>query len=738
MQHVMTDARVASFASPTEHLLAELRRIDLMVRARVEAARHRGHDEDALRGLYISDADVDGILAEPTGIPSWAGAATGEDQLALARLQEFIADRVAATDNCERRLPLCALRSLFDLTPTDLDMLLVCAAPELSLNFERLFTYLQDDVSKRRPSVDLVLNLVSSSLVEKLACRARLAPDAPLMRHDLLELCDEPADARTSSLGLQLKLNPRILAFLLGRDDIDARIRPYTTCLEPGHDATSLIAPDLADFIDRAAALYDGRAGLLLHLHGPAGAGKKARAAALCRRLGLRLLVFDGSTIASMAREPAERMVRTVLREAMLQRAAVLWREVDALRDELRRPWRERLLAASSGHPGLVILAGQEPLDTDESAGRAGVISVAVPEPTTFERIQIWRKVLGSEILSDDAADVAEWAVKFRFSPGQIVAAATAARARARWRCPSRPHVSSDDIHEACRQFYNPALGELARKVRPHFAWGDLVLPEDSMRQLHELCDRVRHRADVLEVWGFARKLALGRGVSALFAGPSGTGKTMAAEIIAATLGLDLFKIDLSIVVSKYIGETEKNLSRVFADAETSNAILFFDEADALFGKRSEVKDAHDRYANVETSYLLQRMEEFEGISILATNLRRNMDEAFTRRLDFIVQFPSPEAAERLRIWSGAFPAATPTASDIDLDYMANQFKLSGGNIRNVALAAAFLATSEGSEVSMMHLIRAAQRELQKLGRTHAPAEFGRYAPLLRQGDRTD
>ena len=216
-------------------------------------------------------------------------------------------------------------------------------------------------------------------------------------------------------------------------------------------------------------------------------------------------------------------------------------------------------------------------------------------------------------------------------------------------------------------------LAQLAKKVDPRCTWDDLVLPGDAKVQLREICEQVRLHGRVFEEWGFGRKLSLGKGLHALFSGPSGTGKTMAAEIMAAELELELYKIDLSGVVSKYIGETEKNLDRVFAEAEATSAVLFFDEADALFGKRSDVKDAHDRYANIETSFLLQRMEEYDGVTILATNLRRNLDEAFSRRLAFVVQFPFTEAAERLLIWHRVFPAVTPRSEDVDLGFMARR-----------------------------------------------------------------
>jgi SpoVK/Ycf46/Vps4 family AAA+-type ATPase len=269
----------------------------------------------------------------------------------------------------------------------------------------------------------------------------------------------------------------------------------------------------------------------------------------------------------------------------------------------------------------------------------------------------------------------------------------------------------------ACRTLTAMRLNTLARKVTPRQTWDDLVLPADQLRQLEELCNQARYRAIVHAEWGFERKLPLGRGTSALFSGPPGTGKTMAAQVIASELQLDLYQIDLSQVVSKYIGETEKNLRKVFDEADASQSILFFDEADALFGKRSEVKDAHDRYANIEVGYLLQRMEEYEGIAILATNFRQNVDEAFVRRLRFIVEFPFPDEEHRRRIWDVTFPREAPLAGDVDVAALARGLKLAGGNIKNIALAGAFHAATEGEAIRMAHLARAARREHQKLGR---------------------
>ena len=253
------------------------------------------------------------------------------------------------------------------------------------------------------------------------------------------------------------------------------------------------------------------------------------------------------------------------------------------------------------------------------------------------------------------------------------------------------------------------------------------MLPPDQFAHLKEICDTAKNHHVVYDIWGFGGKLSLGKGLNVLFVGPSGTGKTMAADVIANELGIDLYKIDLSQVVSKYIGETEKNISQTFQEAKTSNSILFFDEADALFGKRSEVKDAHDRFANIETSYLLQKMEEHEGIVILASNLRNNMDQAFVRRMTAIVEFPFPDEEHRHRIWRGLFPSGLPSEKALDYGFLARNFKLTGGHIKSIGLRAAFLSAADGREMDMRHVIRAAKREYQKMQKPCTEADFGQY-----------
>jgi SpoVK/Ycf46/Vps4 family AAA+-type ATPase len=373
------------------------------------------------------------------------------------------------------------------------------------------------------------------------------------------------------------------------------------------------------------------------------------------------------------------------------------------------------------------VLVGNRPWDP--TWAREAALLLEAPVPSIGERHELWLGSLnGDRPIGFDPAVVT---LAFRLAPDQIVRAAEAAR-RATVAA-ARP-MTVADISSGARAQNAAGLERLARRIEPVASWADLVLPENVESQIHELTSRARHRDKVIGEWGMGGGNSRRLGITALFAGDSGTGKTMSAEVLAGDLGFDLYVIDLSTVVDKYIGETEKNLDRIFTEADRVNGVLLFDEADALFGKRSEVKDARDRYANVEVAYLLQRMESFDGLAILTTNLRANVDEAFIRRLDAIVDFALPEQEHRRLLWERNLPAAVPKADDIDLDFLARRFKLSGGDIRNICVAAAYLAAAADRPVAMADLIRATEREYQKLGRLTVEAEFGQYMGLTRSG----
>jgi AAA+ superfamily predicted ATPase len=469
-------------------------------------------------------------------------------------------------------------------------------------------------------------------------------------------------------------------------------------------------------FVRAHFAGADRAAPMVLHFHGPSGVGQRDLAAALCSPYKRSLLYLDMERLLAHEAD-AETLLCLASREGQLHDAALLVDHVDAaLQDDARtKALMKRLAQVVRVDGALTFLAGGKPWPLQELFGDAVFHAFALPVPGVAVRQAAWEKALADLAPHADMAWARAVANAFRFTPGQIRDAVASASHISAMR--GRPQdITLDDLFTGCRYRSTRRLAELGQQISPRYGWEDIVLPEDKLVQLREICSHFTQRYVVFSDWGFDRKLSHGKGLSVLFAGPSGTGKTMAAEIMANALQVDLYKIDLAGVISKYIGETEKNLSRIFHEAESSNAVLFFDEADAVFGKRTKVADAHDRYANIETSYLLQKMEEYEGVVILATNLRENMDEAFIRRMRFIVEFPFPDAAGRQEIWRRHFPREAPVL-DLDYAWLAKQFQISGGNIKNIVLSAAFFAAEDGGRIGMEHVLSGARREFEKIGK---------------------
>jgi AAA+ superfamily predicted ATPase len=699
----------ARSSEPLAGLAPALARLDERLRAAVDAAATAYGPEaaaDPHRGLYVGDDEVARLLARAPGLPL-LGPAGDEPRLAAA----------AGGDSA-----LAGLGRAFALEPLDLDVVLVALAPELDLRYERLYAYLQDDVTRRRPSVDLVLNLLCADAAAKLAARARLAPDAPLLRHRLVELVADPAQPQQALLAQPLKLDDQVVRALLGERGLDARLAACARLvIEPRGSLAGLPGERMRSLVALARTARAEGAPLRLSFEGRPGAGRSSAAEALAAELGMPLLAADLARALEPAADAAAKLALLV-RETRLQDAVLFLGDLDALRAPDHNAGLELLLRELDAHAGIVILAGASSFAPTRTAGRrplAGLVTVPFPLPDAAARRACWTSRLDEAGVATSAETIDALGGRFRLTPGQIADAVAAAGDRATQLAAESGDDAAPGAHElfaAARAQSGDGLAALARKVTPRRRFEDIVLPPDRLEQLLDVCNTVRHRSTVYDDWGFDDRLSLGKGLNVLFAGPSGTGKTLAAEILACELGLELYKIDLSAVVSKYVGETEKNLARIFAEAETASAILFFDEADALFGKRSEVKDAHDRYANIEIGYLLQKMEEYDGTVVLATNLRRNMDEAFVRRMHFTIEFPLPDEEDRLRIWRAMWPAATPLDPELDLAMLARRFELSGGHIRNIAVAAAFLAAADGRVVTMEHLLRATRREYQKLG----------------------
>jgi SpoVK/Ycf46/Vps4 family AAA+-type ATPase len=661
------------------------------------------------------------LLAQEPCAPAFANEGAG-----------FVQPLFASMEACPARL--ASLAETYGLSLFDAHLVLVALAPELDLRYEKIYAALQDDVTRKRPCVDLALNLLCANAREKFARRAHFASDAPLVRHGLISLSPDPNHFQPPLLAHYITLDEQVVNFLLGRESLDARLTKFCSLLEPSAEVAEL---PVTEEIKRALTMLvsDARGrgdALRLSFHGPRGAGKRRAAEALARVAGARLLDADVSRALASGMD-FQQALTLIFREAMFQDALVYLDNLDALNGAELAVASQHLQAALDEAKCVVILSGEKPATTN---GAWKALDVHFPVQNFSQRQAIWQESLRQRGVMLESGDLDALASRFRLTHEEINASVAAADGRARWREASRSpqettrsplvearaHASSqaslEDLFAAARTESSRHLSTLARHVEPAYGWDDIVLPPDQLAQLKEICNQVEHRHVVYGRWGFDRKLSLGKGLNALFSGPPGTGKTMSAEVIARELHLALYKIDLSQIVSKYIGETEKNLDRIFREAQSSYSILFFDEADALFGKRSEVKDAHDRYANIEVGYLLQKMEEFEGIAILATNLRQHLDEAFVRRMHFIVEFPFPDEEHRRRIWEVIFPADAPLDAGVDFGLLAREIKLAGGQIKNIALAAAFNAASDGGVISPAHLRRAAGREYQKLGRT--------------------
>jgi hypothetical protein len=701
-----------------QYLAARLGRIDVLIQREVRRWQLAGQDPtDAYRGMYISDVDAESLLARPFAT-SWGQVVGFEhvDQKAYAAAHKK-ADRAVEQFKQQARsrgfeLRLDRLARVFGLTDFEMDAFLICLAPALDLRYERLYGYLQDDVTRRYPGVNLVLDLLCEPGPKRLRMLSHFTDGASLIQYNLLEPVPSTRLDKTTLLGQILRPDNVVIAWLLGDYRPHPELGPSARLTRvDGEQTDQLLAESVIEGVD-ADALHEA----IIAFWGPDQARQQAAARMLAVRTGCPLLNVDLQDAIEDEVQPI-RFLRLALRDAQLVGAMLCISSWDVILKDGAPPIA--LLAKLYTFPGTVIVAGHEDWQSKGVVRDRVILKFAFPIPLYSQRQAMWEHYLGEES-SIHELDLKHLAGQFTLTAGQTKDVVSSAIDQAVQRGES---LRSEDLFVAARAHSNPRLAGLARKIEPRFDWDDIVLPKDRVDLLHEIVNTVRSRPQVLEGWSVGVKLA-SSGVTVLFAGEPGTGKTMAAEIIAGELGLDLYKIDLSSVVSKYIGETEKNLERIFDEAATSNAILFFDEADALFGKRSEVKDAHDRYANIEISYLLQRMEAYDGVTILATNLRANLDEAFTRRLQFAVDFPFPGEEDRLRIWQTLFPESVPTDSGIDFPALAARFKFAGGNIRNVIVSAAYLAAADGRRVNMSHLLHGTRRELQKMRRLINESEF--------------
>jgi hypothetical protein len=708
--------------------VAELARLDALIERAVRRLRARYElSLDEFRGLYISDTHVDALLA---------ARETASDVDAPP-----VRDPLDPPQGLDDGSAWSALARTLELERAEADVLLLALAPELDPRYGPLLAYLNDDASRRWATPELAERLFRPPGSASVAWRQSAGPAGRLFGLGLLQW--HPGAGETVGRAQRgLRVVPALADWLAGLPYADERLAGiahwhldgadrgaahHATALDAGTPAVrwarmlraeadwpivNLSATHLSEAVTLARSLlqHAGRTTLQLDPGSWRGATpphEVAEAALLAQRVfGAGLLLVSPSITLSAAGGDAGAAALTRL---TLQGSAVVLADTD--------PRTARRLFGDAPPKELLELRADE--------------------PSLGERVQAWRSALNADGLPHEQVqareiDTALLADRFALGPARIAQALGLARRSALIAGETR--LDTRRLLDAARSVCAAAGGEMTRAVHTTFEWDDLVLPAPVRERLTDLLRAVELRARVLDEWGFQRRLGQAGGVKAMFAGPSGTGKSMAASLIAKALSLDLHRVELAATVSKYIGETEKNLDRAFDTARAANAILFIDEADALFGKRSEVKDAHDRYANVETAYLLQKMEDHDGVVILATNLANNIDNAFSRRMHFIVEFPLPDVPRRELLWRGMFPREAPLGADVDFSFLARQFPFAGGDIRNIVLDAAYAAAQQGEPIGMATLLRAVSRQFAKRGQVASASEFREYHGLLQQG----
>ena len=695
----------------TWHLRAELSHLLALLAAHLDRQRRRGRSPagDIVRGMVIEEGEAEGLIAQLAS--DWDDARASMHRRAHQRPSRNDPVASLAETACRQGvfLPLRHARRRFELRSMEYHALLLALSAELDPGFGRLYAYLNDHVGRTRPTLGLALSLgagdedFNHALAPEILCRPfvqdgllKLEGDAPLPSKDLLLAAD--IIQRVTSDAPQAP------------DSDDSRFFP----VEPGLLDRLVLSADLRKAIAAWSDRLRKRAGKsqTLLLIGSPGSGRATLARAALSAAGRHMIAVRISA------DNPDAALTIARRDARWYEAGVLI-EVNIPDIRWRAVWSN--VSAIQGPVMIAVTPDIEHIALKGAPKNASRLSIEPPDAGLRKRL--WQSLAPpGENMAEDTA--AELATLFRFEPGRIDQTIQRARADLALQPEEVRKLTCAALKRAARTVGSAAMGHLAQRLPCPYRPEDLVVQREVQIELDLALAWARNQHTVLCNWGFERRMPYGWGLRALFSGPPGTGKTMAAQVLARQLDLDLYRVDLSRTVSKYIGETEKNLARLFDEAHRSGALLFFDEADALFGKRSEVKDAHDRYANIEIGYLLQRMETHDGIVILASNRRQDMDEAFVRRFDFMIDFPMPNAAERLRIWQGMFPEAAERSTDLQLEPVAHRFELSGGEIRNIALASAYMAAGESLPIGMTHIIQALRREMIKNGRVVDQADI--------------
>lgn len=621
--------------------------------------------------------------------------------------EETLQMRLALTP--KQAFPLMMLFERFGLDEFERAVVTLTYAAKLDAKYERLLAYLQDDITRKSPTVALAVQLylpLGKTVEEYTALFARESL--------FISLFETAALAEGN-----LRLRAEVLEFLsAGTVTPGQGMELFDGALAAPEDPLVIHAA----LLDELIAVMAGQPQAVA-LMGLDGTGRRFLLKHLMATRKQKCLFADMEAL-----EHRAQAVEQATLCARLLDAYVCFHGMEQLSAEGEiEPVSPALARAlSKAEPGRepLFLISRKRLSTQV---RAVTMEFTVAPPSDEERLTLFKHYFADIPLGSEVS-LAELSAKFRFVPRQIKGAAVQAEGLARI---AEQPIDNAAIHRSCYRQVVHKLDKLAKRVEPRFLWDDVVLPQSQKKLMQQACNHIRYAHTIYQEWGFEKKIGYGKGLSILFAGAPGTGKTMCAQVIARELNMEMYRINISQIVSKYIGETEKNLQAVFQEARNSNCILFFDECDAIFGKRSDVKDAHDRNANVEVAYLLQQIEDHDGVCVLATNLVQNIDAAFMRRITYVVHFPFPDAEQRKQIYLRTIPAQTPVDPDVDWDFIAEKFELSGGHIKNIVLGAAFMAAGDASPITMRHVLTAAVNEMRKNEIVVVREELREYADLL-------
>jgi SpoVK/Ycf46/Vps4 family AAA+-type ATPase len=688
--------------------------------------------------LRAAALEAEGLIArDPIAAVSGQEIDVAAVSAELAAVQATLAARLAAG---EEPPALVGLQATFGLDDFERDVLLLALAPALDGTFLGVYGRLKGQSYRHALDIDVALAVLADGFEDRVRRRQAFTPNGRLLQQNLLLVGRGHGDQGDDFLSLELRLPGRLVTLLLGLPGDDASLHSFSRLIEPGGSLARVVLPPadkhrIVELVERhgaylgaldawglSEAIPYGR-GLIMLFSGPSGTGKTLTARAVASHLGRRLLLVDTARLTDSQRG-FERNVDNLLREARLQNAVLFFDECEALFSPAQRATGllPALLTALERFDGVVILATNVPGALDTALDRRILYRVDFEIPTPTLREAIWRVHLPERLPLAADVDVAYLGRRYEFAGGYIKNAVLLAAGQAASRTVAAGQTSpltQADLMAAAHAQLRSRLNRYADREIAELRLEDLILEEDVKGQIIEIIEAVASQQIVFREWGFGRKFNKGKGLSALFDGEPGTGKTLSAEIIAAELGMTLFRVNVANVTSKYIGETEKNLTKVFAEARSAQSVLLFDEADSLFSKRVEVKHSNDRFANMEIGVLLQLIERYDGLVILTTNLKTSIDPAFERRLSFKLNFPFPEADTRAHIWEQLLPAEAPLDDDIDYAELGKCFELSGGSIKNAVLRAAYRAVAQGGKLSMRHFEEAAKRECQAAGKLY-------------------